>query len=80
MGKGYRRRKPERKYVSTFFGRVCGWRTYVRRPGGAGLHPLDVSLGLTADGFSDLVVEIGARLSTLVSYEQATALLLCVLR
>ena len=76
LDKGYRRRKPERKYLNTFFGRVCFWRTYVRRAGGVGLHPLDIALGLTADGFSALVMEMCARLSTLVSFEQVTALLL----
>lgn len=76
LDKGYRRRKPERKYLNTFFGRVCFWRTYVRRGGGAGLHPLDLALGLTADGFSALVMAMCARLSTLVSFEQVTALLL----
>ena len=74
--KGYRRRKPQRKYVNTFFGRVTFWRTYVRRSGGSGLHPLDLTLGLTADGFSLLVTEMCARLSTLVSYEQVTAIML----
>ena len=73
--RGFRPRRQERKYVSTFFGRVCFWRRYVRRPGGSGTHPLDIALGLTADGFSLLVTEICARLSTLVTYEQVTALL-----
>lgn len=72
--RGYRRRRQERKYLSTYFGRVCFWRRYVRRPGGAGVHPLDLALGLTVDGFSLLVTEICARLSTLISYEQVTAL------
>ncbi len=36
--KGYRRRKPGRKYLGSFFGQVCFWRTYVRRPGGQGLR------------------------------------------
>jgi len=76
LNKGYRKRSPERKFIGTMFGRVCYWRTYVRRPGGRGLHPLDSALGLTADGFSLLVMETIARLSTLVSYEQVTALLL----
>jgi len=76
LTKGYRRRKPERKYLNTFFGRVTFWRTYVRRPGGTGVHPLDLALGLAADGFSLLVTEKCARLSTLLSYEQTTAVLL----
>jgi hypothetical protein len=33
LGKGYHWRKPERKYLNTFFGRVTFWRTYVRRAG-----------------------------------------------
>lgn len=74
--KGYRQCKPERKHLNTFFGRVTFWRTYVRRSGGSGLHPLDLALGLTADGFSLLTTEMCARLSTLVSYEQVTALML----
>lgn len=76
QSRGYRARKPERKYLSTYFGRVTFWRTYVRQPGGIGLHPLDVALGLTADGFTLLVMQTCARLSTLVSYEQVTALML----
>ncbi len=74
--RGYRQRDLARKHLSTFFGRVTFWRTYVRKPGGTGLHPLDLALGLTADGFSFLVMEMCARLSTLASYEQVTALML----
>src|SRR6267378_1054219 len=74
--RGYRCRDRERKHLNTFFGRVTFWRTYVRRPGGTGFHPLDLLLGITADGFSFLVMQTCARLSTLVPYEQVTALLL----
>ena len=73
---GFRRRDLARKHLSTFFGRVTFWRTYVRKPGETGFHPLDLALGLTADGFSFLVMEMCARLSTLASYEQVTGLLL----
>jgi hypothetical protein len=76
LRQGFRKRDQERKYLGTFFGRVCFWRTYVRRSGGVGLHPLDLALRLTADGFSLLLMQLGARLSTLVSYEQVTGLLL----
>jgi hypothetical protein len=76
LRKGYRRKEPARKYVSTFFGRVTFWRTYVRQGGGAGLHPLDLALGLTADGFSFLAMESSARLSVLLPYEQVTAIFL----
>jgi hypothetical protein len=73
----YRRADRERKFLGTFFGRVTFWRTHVRPPRrGAGMFPLDRALGLTADGFSLLVTESAARLSTLVSFEQVTALFL----
>lgn len=77
LKRGFRRReKPERKYLHTFFGRVCFWRAYVRRSRSVGLHPLDVALGLCADGFSLWMTETCARLSTFLSYEQVTAVLL----
>ena len=79
LRRGFRRRKKERKYLNTLFGRVTFWRTYVRKSGGNGLHPLDRALGLTADGFSMLVMSLAARLSTLVSYEQVTGLFLLFL-
>src|SRR5262245_25448106 len=72
----YRCRERERKHLQTYFGRVTFWRTYLRRPTGSGLHPLDRVLGLTADGFSLRVMQICARLSTLVPYEQVTGLFL----
>ena len=76
LRRGFRRRRKERKYLNTFFGRVTFWRTYVRESGGNGLHPLDRALALTADGFTLLVMSLGARLSTLVSYDQVTGLFL----
>jgi hypothetical protein len=76
LRRGFRRRGKERKHLSTYFGRVTFWRTYVRKAGGKGLHPLDHVLALTADGFSLLVMSLSARLSTLVSYEQVTGLFL----
>lgn len=78
--RGLRHRKPQRKQLGTYFGRVTFWRTYLRRPGGTGLHPLDLSLGLTSDGFSFLVMSLCARLSTLLTYEQVTALWLTFTR
>jgi hypothetical protein len=77
LRRGFRRRKkPERKYLGPFFGRVCFWRTYVRRGRGTGLHPLDLALGLSADGFSLWMSELSARLSTLMPYDQVTGVLL----
>ncbi len=76
LRRGFRPRGRERKFLSTIFGRVTIWRSYVRQPGGGGLHPLDLELRIPTDGFSTLVTSISARLSTLVSYEQVTALML----
>ena len=69
--KGYRLRLPQPRLVGTFFGKVRYWRTYMKEED-AGLYPLDLALGLTADGFSMLVVSLAARLSTRMSYDQVT--------
>ena len=74
--RGFRPRERHRKHLNTFFGRITFWRTYVRRGRSKGLFPLDRALGLTADGFSLLLMSASARLSTLLSYEQVTALFL----
>ncbi len=65
--------------IGTFLGKIPCWRTYLRDPAGGGVHPLDRALKLTADGFSLLVVSLGARLATLVSFDQVTALLMTFL-
>ena len=75
-GHGLCVRPRQPKLLGTYFGKVRFWRTYMRRPGGSGVHPLDTSLGLTADGFSMHVVSLAARLSTWVSYDQVAALLM----
>jgi len=68
--------KPRSKIVGTFFGRVRYWRVQLRPSSGNGSFPLDDSLGLSADGFSMLIMSLCARLATLVSFDQVTALLL----
>ena len=65
--------------IGTFFGKIPYWRTYLRDPAGGGVHPLDRALKLTGDGFSLLVVSLGARLATLVSFDEVTALLMTFL-
>ena len=67
---------PRRRFVGTFFGRVRYWRTQLRPREGVGIFPLDLALRLPADGFSMFVVSLCARLATLVSFDQVTALLL----
>ena len=65
-----------KKTVGTFFGRVRFWRIQLRPASGKGFFPLDDLLSLTADGFSMVVMSLCARLATLVSFDQVTALLL----
>jgi hypothetical protein len=76
LGRGCRVGQRTRKHLNTFFGRVTYWRTEVRSRGGRRVHPLDSALGLTADGFTLLVSTTAARLATLLSYEQVTAIFL----
>ena len=45
-----------------------------RRGGGPGVHPLDVALGLTRDGFSPLIIGWFCRLATRVSFQVASEL------
>jgi hypothetical protein len=58
----------------------CGPVTYVRaflvprRGGGSGVHPLDVTLGLTRDAYSPLVIGWFCRLATRVSFQIASGL------
>ena len=47
----------------------------IRLGGGTGIHPLDVALGLTRDGFSPWVIQFVTRLATRMSF--ASSRLLC---
>jgi len=68
--------RARRRFVGTFFGRVRYWRAQLRPAEGKGIFPLDLSLRLPGDGFSMLVMSLCARLATLVSFDQVTALLM----
>jgi hypothetical protein len=59
--------------LKTGCGEVTYHRAYLlpRRGGGPGLHPLDVALGLTRDGYSPLVIGWFCRLATRVSFRLA---------
>ena len=64
--------------VTGRFGVVRYFRTYVRENRAArrlGFHPLDVSLGLSADRFSWNVLSLAARLATKASFVEARATL-----
>jgi hypothetical protein len=59
--------------LKTSCGEVTYPRAYLvpRRGGGPGVHPLDVALGLTRDGYSPLVIGWFCRLATRVSFRLA---------
>lgn len=72
---GFHERLPQPRLLGTFFGKVRYWRTYLRHSeAGGGAYPLDVALGLTADGFSLNVMGRLARLATLVTFDQVGAI------
>ena len=60
--------------LGTFFGKVRYWRTYLEqvngRPGGH--YPVDLGLGLVADGFSLGMLSRAVQLATKMSYGAAT--------
>lgn len=62
--------------LKTLFGPVRYVRTQmIRLRGGTGIHPLDIALGLTRDGFSPWVIQFVTRLATRMSF--ASSRLLC---
>jgi hypothetical protein len=83
-GRAFRRRPAQARNLSTFFGVVRYWRTYMRAEGTSddrsGFHPLDVALGLTADRISFYLLSLSARLATKLSFAQARAVLCWFLR
>jgi hypothetical protein len=75
--RGYRTADPDaERTLKTSCGPVTYIRAYLvpRRGGGPGVHPLDVVLGLTRDGFSPLVIGWFCRLATRVSFQIASGL------
>lgn len=73
--RGFRRRRLQSKHLGTFFGKVRYWRTYMTDESSSGLYPLDLALGISRDGFSLLVLDLAARLATVVSFDQVTVLM-----
>lgn len=79
-GRRFVTRPPQARNLSTFFGVVRYWRTYVRGPAVVdgerhGFHPLDVALGLTADRLSMHLLSLAARLATKLPFAQVQAIL-----
>lgn len=76
-GRTFRRRPAQARNLSTFFGVVRYWRTYMRADSQGsdrtGFHPLDLALGLTTDRLSMHLLSLATRLATTMSYAQAQA-------
>ena len=80
--RGYRMADPAaERTLKTSCGPVTYIRAYFvpRHGGGPGVHPLDVVLGLTRDGYSPLVIGWFCRLATRVSFQVASGLGRCSL-
>ena len=58
------------------YGTVRYWRTYLIRKekGERGFFPLDTEIGLTADGFSPIVMSLVTKLATRVSFSVSVLL------
>ncbi len=73
------RRPAQARNLSTVFGVVRYWRTYLRGPktGGIrqGYHPLDAEVGLFAERISPLLASLSARLATMLSFAQTASTL-----
>jgi hypothetical protein len=77
-GRAFRRAPAIAHNLTTLFGTVRYWRTYMREVGSkrrSGYHPLDLSLGLGADRFSWNVLSRAVRLATELSFARARVVL-----
>lgn len=70
----YRRQGAKSRLLGTFFGKVRYWRCYLEQTNGrpGGYYPVDLALGLVADGFSLGVISRAVQLATKMSYGAAT--------
>ena len=78
----YGRQPSKPRLFGTFFGKVRYWRTYLlQRNGnrGGGYYPVDLELGLTADGFSMGILSRAVRLATKMSYAASAGVMLSFL-
>src|SRR5437667_8550505 len=63
--------------LTTIYGEVRYWRTYLIRKKGGGFYPVDAGIGLTGDGLSPLVMSLVTRLATRVSLSASVLLFRC---
>jgi len=77
-GRRFRVAPAQPRSLTTMFGVIRYWRTYMREVGAetrCGFHPLDVVLGLSADRFSANVLSHAVRLATKLPYEEARSIM-----
>lgn len=77
-GTQFSRSQVQDREISTLFGAVRFWRSYMRGRGG-GYYPLDRRLKLPAEGFSLFLVGLVVRVATKVSYAQTRLVVQCFL-
>lgn len=76
-GNCYLKNTPAFRTIKTLFGPVQIYRKYLEYKKGGIIYPLDISLGLTRDGFSPMVMSLIVKLSTRVSYATAIIIFKC---
>jgi hypothetical protein len=77
-GRKFRVAPAQPRSLTTLFGVIRYWRTYMREVGAEtrrGFHPVDVVLGLSADRFSANVLSHAVRLATKLPYEEARSIM-----
>lgn len=75
-GRRFQRTKARARELTTWFGRVVYWRSYMLERGveqgeGHGFYPLDLALGLISDRFSLGLFSVVVRLATTLSFATA---------
>jgi hypothetical protein len=68
---GGRFKTPSSRSLKCVFGELSYWRCYYERVSAGGCFPLDLALGLFADGFTPKVISLVTRLATRMSYGSA---------
>ena len=76
-GAYYLKQTPIFRTIKTLYGPVKIFREYLEGKKGGIIFPLDISLGLTKDGFSPMVMNIVTKLSTRVSFAAAVIIFKC---
>ena len=73
----YLKQTPIFRTIKTIYGPVKIYRKYLEGKNKGIIFPLDISLGLTKDGFSPMVMSIVTKLSTRVSFATAVIIFKC---